>query len=495
MKLRIILLVAVVIAFSASVGLEFLNLRHTLTHPADNERDDKAQQYTKDKTILRVTLYVINFALSMGLWFGGGFESFEKLIAPLVPRTYVGSAYVVGLMLINYVISLPFGYYSTFTIDGDPKYNFNQTSRSQFVQEAFLSIATIMFIGTVSVQMFLKVWNSHPYSWLVIWFGMCSLMLLMQMNSKIGLSSDLSIRPLTDLTFNGKYDDLHSSIMCFTRQLNFDIENVFILNAGIQSRKSNAFFTGFGKHKKIVLFDTLLNHHTHAEILAIIAHEIGHYKYKHIQTGVITAVLYSFVMLFALSLVSRSKTVADIFFIKNPSIHKTLMFVGILAMPLELPLSTAMMTNSRKHEFEADDYAKTVIDSDSNNPDSVKAVAHAKQAMQECCTNQSNVRADCSNKFPDVTDLVCALKNLGAANLSNPNPHPWYVTTHYSHPPMEQRINQLTVDGKEQCCKNVWSCIDEVGSISTTAVLIEDKSSGNMSCSNTAIAELQRGCP
>jgi STE24 endopeptidase len=173
-----------------------------------------------------------------------------------------------------------------------------------------------------------------------------------------------------------------------------------------RSSKSNAFFTGFGTNKRVVLFDTLIEDHEPDEVVAIVAHEVGHYKKRHIIQGMLVSILHSGVMLFLLSLVLSSQQLFDAFFVSEPSVYAGLVFFGLLYSPVELLLSIAMNALSRHNEFQADAFA--------------------------------------SETTGAPTAMVRALKKLSTSNLSNLTPHRFYVSLYYSHPPVLERLKALT---------------------------------------------------
>jgi STE24 endopeptidase len=172
-----------------------------------------------------------------------------------------------------------------------------------------------------------------------------------------------------------------------------------------RSSKSNAFFTGFGRNKRIALFDTLIAQPTTPEIIAVLAHEVGHYKKKHILQGTIVSIIHTGLLFFLLSLFLRNPGLYQAFYMKDEPIYAGLLFFGLLYTPIELILSIAMQMVSRKHEYEADRFAAETID--------------------------------------EPINLVNALKKLSTTNLSNLMPHPFYVFLNYSHPPLLQRIQAI----------------------------------------------------
>ena len=196
--------------------------------------------------------------------------------------------------------------------------------------------------------------------------------------------------------------ELKDAILEYASSVNFPLKNVSVMDGSRRSSKSNAFFTGFGRNKRIALFDTLIGQHTVSEMVAILAHEIGHYKKKHVIQGTIIGILHTGVLFFLLSLFLGSNGLYQAFYMQQPSIYAGLLFFGLLYTPIELVLSIAMQAVSRRNEYAADRFAADTI------------------------------------KEPE--SLITGLTKLHTNNLSNLTPHPFFVFLNYSHPPLLQRI-------------------------------------------------------
>jgi STE24 endopeptidase len=202
--------------------------------------------------------------------------------------------------------------------------------------------------------------------------------------------------------------ELKEAILGYARSVNFPIKNVLVMDGSKRSSKSNAFFTGFGRNKRIALFDTLIAQHTVPEMVAVLAHEVGHYKKKHILQGTIIGIVHTGVIFFLLSFFLGSPELFQAFYMRQESIYAGLLFFGLLYTPIELALSIVMHLVSRKNEYEADRFATETIDEPGN--------------------------------------LIDALKKLSSTNLSNLTPHPFFVFLNYSHPPLMQRIQAIQKD-------------------------------------------------
>jgi STE24 endopeptidase len=204
--------------------------------------------------------------------------------------------------------------------------------------------------------------------------------------------------------------ELRAAIFRYADSIGFPIENVFVMDGSRRSTKSNAFFTGFGKHRRIALFDTLIRAHTIPELVAILAHEIGHYRKKHILKNLALSVVLSGALLCALSFSLRSPLLFEAFFVEQASVYAGLVCFSLLLQPVELLLSLPLNRVARSHEREADRFTVETTH--------------------------------------DSAALVSALKKLSADNLANLSPHPLYVALNYSHPPIQQRIRHLdTIPG------------------------------------------------
>ena len=200
--------------------------------------------------------------------------------------------------------------------------------------------------------------------------------------------------------------ELKEAILQYAGSVDFPVKNVLVMDGSKRSSKSNAYFTGFGRNKRIALFDTLINKHSVNELVAVLAHEIGHYKKKHILQGTIISILHTGVILFLLSIFMGNPGLYEAFYMEQPSIYTGLLFFSLLYTPVELMLSIVFQVISRKNEYQADRFAAGTTDEPGN--------------------------------------LANALKKLSADHLSNLTPHPFYVFLNYSHPPLVQRVEALS---------------------------------------------------
>jgi len=200
--------------------------------------------------------------------------------------------------------------------------------------------------------------------------------------------------------------ELRTAILAYAKAINFPLENVYQMDGSRRSKKSNAFFTGFGKHKRIVLFDTLIRQHSVNELVAILAHEMGHYKKKHIRQALILGILQTGIMLYLLSYFITYQGLFDAFYMSQQSVYAGMLFFAMLYAPIDFFIGILMQIRSRKNETAADQFA--------------------------------------AETTKDPGSMAAALKKLSVDNLSNLTPHPFYVFLNYSHPPILQRIQALS---------------------------------------------------
>lgn len=296
------------------------------------------------------------------------------------------------------LISIPFSAYRTFVIE--ERFGFNKTLLRTFVMDFLKSQMLAVIIGVPVYLAVIWFFRSFALGWLWAWCGLTLFSLLLMYVAPVW------IMPLFNKFIPLEEEGaLNQAIQAMCRTADFKIEGVYTMDGSKRSAKSNAFFTGFGKNKKIALFDTLIEKHTNDELVAVLAHEIGHYKKKHIFQSMLLSFATSAVMLFLLGLFLKSSVVFTAFGIETPSVYTGVLLFGFVYAPISLVINIVQSVLSRRNEFEADRFA-----------------------------------ADVTGK-PGV--MIAALKKLSADNLSNLTPHPLKVFLEYSHPPVLQRIEAL----------------------------------------------------
>ncbi|SEJ79929.1 STE24 endopeptidase [Cyclobacterium xiamenense] len=295
------------------------------------------------------------------------------------------------------LLSLPFDYYHTFKIEADYGFN-NSTVRTFFADKIKGYLLSIPVGGGLLLVLLWLILEIGSDFWWIFW--MISALFIVLVNQ---FYSGL-ILPLFNKLTPLEAGELKRTILGYAQSVGFSLENVFIMDGSKRSTKANAFFSGFGKRKKVVLYDTLLEQHTPDEVVAVLAHEIGHYKKGHITLGVMAGILQTGIILYILSLFVFNEQISLALGGDQLSIHLNIIGFTMLFSPISLILGMATNYFSRKHEFEADAFAKSTY---SGKP------------------------------------LAEALKTLSVKNLSDINPHPLFVFVNYSHPPLLSRLKRL----------------------------------------------------
>jgi len=257
-------------------------------------------------------------------------------------------------------------------------------------------------IGGLLAAVLLLFERAGTLAWLWVWAAVSLFTLFVQ------FIAPTWIMPLFNKFTPLGEGELREAIFRFAAKVGFPLDNVYVMDGSKRSAKSNAFFTGFGRHRRIALFDTLIEKHTVPELVGVLAHEIGHYKKKHVLKGMLLSLVHSGVMLWLLSFFLGREQLFAAFGITRPSIYAGLVFFGLLFTPLEMAINPILQYLSRRHEFEADSFAAI--------------------------------------ETGDSRGLAEALKKLSVHNLGNLTPHPFYVFLHYSHPPLLQRLRALKND-------------------------------------------------
>jgi STE24 endopeptidase len=385
--------------------LDYINLKSQRTDiPAEiesfyeKEKYLKSLAYHRELTRFSFLTSAFSFLLAILMLVGGGFGWVDSML-----RLYIGNdillalAFFGVLMLASDILTLPFQWYSTFVIE--EKYGFNKTTIKTFITDKLkgYALGAVVGGGLLSLLIFL-IQTIGPSFW--IWFSIIAAAFILFVN----MFYTSLILPLFNKLTPLQEGELKSAIEAFSKKVNFPLDNIFIIDGSKRSKKANAFFSGIGRKKKIVLYDTLITNHTTDELVAVLAHEVGHFKKKHIIFGYILSVVQIVFTLFVLSLMIFNENISLALGGQQLGIHLNLLAFGILFSPISGITGLFMNMYSRKNEFEADAYAKETFDGNA---------------------------------------LSLALKKLSVDNLSNLYPHPLYVFFHYSHPPLLKRLKAL----------------------------------------------------
>jgi STE24 endopeptidase len=401
-----IILSAILFALIIGIIADYFNLKN-LRKPVPEEFGDsvdedafrKSQDYTIVNTKFSFIREVFSLLVLLTAWFSGAFNSLDILFRSYTLNPIVlGIAFIVAIMLVQSILGLPFTLYSTFIIEA--RFGFNKTTVRTFILDRLKGMILGVVLGIPVLAVVLYLFNYFgDMSWLYGWIFLMSITFIMQ------YFAPRFIMPLFNKFKALEEGELRSRIQSLATKLDFPLNEVFIIDGSKRSAKTNAFFTGFGKNKRIALYDTLILKHTTDEIIAILAHEIGHYKLRHIQTGMIISILHSGLLLYLLSVFISEPELFRAFYMENISVYAGLLLFGLLYSPLEEILSMLMNVISRKNEFAADEFA-------------FRATG-------------------------DADTLINSFRKLASDNLSNLNPHPFYVFMNYSHPPIVDRIRAI----------------------------------------------------
>ena len=385
--------------------LEYLNssmwsvsLPEKLKGICDEEEYRKSQLYQKENNRLAFWTASFNLTVIIIMLVAGGFSLFDSIASSLSTNIIVVSLLFFGLIgLGSDLINIPFSWYDTFVIE--KKYGFNTMTIRTFITDHFKSwfialLVGIPVLGLITWFYYRTGKNFWIYAWLLI--SVFSVF--------INFFYSELIVPLFNKQTPLPAGSLREGIEAFASRTGFKIRNIYVIDGSKRSTKANAYFAGFGSRKRIVLFDTLMTELSEEEIIAVLAHEIGHYRKKHVIQATISSVFITGLMLFLFSRIVDNPVFSEAIGAEKPSFHMGLIVFGILYSPLSMIIGLISNFRSRMHEFQADRFVK------------------------------DNYMAD---------KLAGALKKLSIKNLSNMMPHPAYVFFHYSHPPLLQRLERL----------------------------------------------------
>jgi STE24 endopeptidase len=299
---------------------------------------------------------------------------------------------------ISWIFSLPFQWVHTFRLE--EKFGFNRTSSKTFWLDQGKSVALMLVLGAPLLYLVLYFFTSlGDQAWWIVWIFLTLFQLI------VGFLAPIFLLPIFFKLSVMPEGDLKTKIDLLARKLDFPLAGIFLIDGSRRSSKANAFFTGYGKFRRIVLFDTLVEKHTNDELLAVLAHEIGHAKLRHVPKGILLSFLTSGIILYVLQFLLHSEFLQSQLGFLSVSVHGGLFLAFWLFSPLNLLLDPIQNGISRKHEFEADRFAV--------------------------------------NAMGEGDNLIRALKKLSSDQLSNLNPHPWKVWLEYSHPPLLMRLNAI----------------------------------------------------
>jgi len=402
----IIILSTLIGAYLLNIIADLLNLGN-LNQPLPKEFSDQydnqkylaSQNYLKTNTKFGFITSGFDLIVILLFWFSGGFQIIDSFVRSFDLNSIVSGLFFTGILLfLKLIISLPFTLYSTFVIE--EKFGFNKTTPVLFFKDLTKSIFISAVLGGILLSLILGFLEfGGRFAWVMCWAVSVIFLLIVQ------YIVPTWIMPLFNKFTPLEEGPLKDAIVDYAKSIDFSLSNIFVMDGSKRSSKSNAFFTGFGKNKRIVLFDTLIKEQTTDELVSVLAHEMGHFIKKHIIKRMVIGILQMGLIFYLISIFISHEGLFHAFFMQDVSIYAGLIFFGMLYSPIDLFVSILFQISSRKDEYEADRFARD--------------------------TTQSH------------KPLISALKKLSAHNLSNLTPHPFYVFLNYSHPPVMERINAL----------------------------------------------------
>jgi STE24 endopeptidase len=362
------------------------------------EKYEQSRAYHRDRARFGFLTSGLSFFLSLVMLLTGGFGWLDNLLHHFIEHEIFRALAFFGIVgFVGDLITTPFQWYATFVIE--ERYGFNKTTRSTFISDKLKGYLVAAIVGGPVLSLFIYMAQLMGQDFW-IWFSVVAIVLIFMINvfyTTLFLPLFNKLTPLPD-------GELKYAITSFAADVNFPLDSVFVIDGSKRSSKANAFFSGLGKRKKIVLYDTLIDRHPKEELIAVLAHEVGHFKKKHVIWMFLLSCVQIVFTLFILSRMLYAEEVSFALGGDQMSIPLNLLAFGILFSPISGLTGLLMNIFSRRNEFEADRYARETFDG---------------------------------------TALSTALKRLSVDTLSDLFPHPLYVFFHYSHPPLLQRLEAL----------------------------------------------------
>jgi len=362
----------------------------------DREKYARSQSYLRDRTRFGIFSSTFSLLLILVVIHTGLFGVLDQFVRVQTIQPILAGLLFFGIIfIIQDIISLPFSIYSTFVIE--EKFEFNRTTPKTFVIDKLKGYALTVILGSAVIVPILYFFERFgPRGWWIAW-GLVTLFMIAVQPLFVHV-----IAPLFNKFTPLEEGELRLAIEEYSEKVKFPIGRIDVMDGSKRSGHSNAYFSGLGKSRRIALFDTLLEKHTTEEILSVVAHEVGHYKQKHIIKGTALGILETGVMLFIFNLIMKDAALFAVFGVSDISVYGGLVFFAMLYAPVNMITSLLTTAVSRKNEFEADAFSLETTE----NPQA----------------------------------LVNMLKGLAANNLAHLTPHPLKVFLSYSHPPVKERI-------------------------------------------------------
>lgn len=358
----------------------------------------KSQAYKKANQKFEMVTASFSLLILLLMLFLGGFTLVDGWVSSFTSNVILAALLFFGIIgLASDLLDTPFSIYDTFVIE--TKFSFNKTTPRLFILDKVKGWLLSALLGGGIFAIIIWIWlKTGNFFWLIAWGVVTVISIFLVM-----FYSNIIV-PLFNKQTPLEEGELKTAISNFASQAGFKLKNIFVIDGSKRSTKANAYFTGIGPKKRIVLYDTLIADLTTSEIVAVLAHEIGHYKKKHMLLGLLLGIVQTGLMLFIFSLFIKEPLMSEALGVAEPKFHIGIIVFGILYSPLSFLMGIGMNMISRKNEYQADAYAAS---------------------------------------FGFSESLGSALKKLSVKSLSNLTPHPLYVFFHYSHPTLLQRLNKL----------------------------------------------------
>lgn len=364
----------------------------------DEESYRKSQEYHRASSRFGNFTAAFSFILMFAAIYFGWFGWLDKWIRTFSPLAPLTTLFFFGIIfIVSDLFGTPFSWYQTFVIE--QKFGFNKMTARTFWLDKLKGYFLGILIGGILLSVFIYfVMTMGSGFWIYFWIVVTIFILFLNVfYTSLLLPLFNKLKPMEE-------GELKFAIQAYCEKVNFPLKNIFVMDGSKRSSKGNAFFSGLGKRKKVVLFDTLIEKHTVEELTAVFAHEVGHYKKKHIIVGTAIGIATTGLMLYLLSLMIYDSEVSWAMGGDMTAIHLNMLAFGILYTPVSRILGLFGNAYSRKNEFEADEYAV---------------------------------------KTYGGQPLIDGIKKLSSDHLANLTPHPAYVFVNYSHPPLLERVRAM----------------------------------------------------
>ena len=363
------------------------------------EKYRQSQDYLRAQSSFSLVSAGFQLAIFLLAYFFGVFAWLDVWVVSLNFSPIVSGLIYIGVIaLLSMLLGIPFSYYSSFVIE--ERFGFNKSTRATFIKDQVLSLFLAVLLGGPIVALLLWFFTSlGDKAWWVAWVAVAVIQIFLSFLAPVFLLPLFNkFEPIED-------GELKDAVKQYANSQDFALEGLYKMDGSKRSSKANAFFTGFGKFRRVVLFDTLIEKQSVKELVAVLAHEIGHFKCRHIHKQMLLGILQIGLMFYLMGYFLESASLSQAFGVAEPKVYTGLVFFSFLYSPLAEILRLLPLAMSRKYEFEADAFA--------------------------------------AQSLGNSEDLVSALKKLSVDSLSNLHPHPWKVFWEYTHPPILQRIEAL----------------------------------------------------